>query len=739
MASSSKHKAQIEFSAVDNTRGVMGSVKNAIVGIGLAYTGWRIAKDVIGASISKAVDYQATMKSLNAVVKATGRDMNDVYAEMETHLGGLADKAQVAEGFLKGMTTTLNVDQISKMTAAVRDASLAMGEDFGVQLPLIIKAVKQLNPAILDNIGVTVRLDEVNKRIRDGFYGVNTAVNEATQQQAIFQEIMKQTAIFQGQEKAMLETNKGAWMALTAATSDAMIEIGTALTDGDTWVGIMNALAGGIRLAATYLTTFGTHSMKIFELAVNAVVAWYNTFANAFKNAATILTSFSSMLALAMAGQFSAATALFDKMIVDIAIGTVEMLRNVNAASVATSQTVQAAVFAHVDSLIAGFKAATKASNDAQEATGGAIVETATHTAEQLKLINEMRFKAGLIGMTEYQQDLAAIENDRLLRNIALNDKLKGLEEELAMALQESAMIANEERRILHDEYTQALADMYLERWAFITSAVTQFSQEMVEVLGTDTQRMVDVIKVGFEAMQKSIVNALVKKGLDAIWKFIAGEAAMKVATKLLGAETAAETIVQGVNTAAKTVATAATAGLAAVTTTAAVATSALATASKLAVAMMTTEAIAARALTKQYVALAAAKAAASLGTATPLIIAAAATTKAALSKMLTGFDDPLNDAMGFRHGADYADKFLTGARSRFDAPRFANFITDIDPVRPAAGGAVSVNVNVAGNIVADDDWVSNSLIPAIENAVQSGRSTLALQGDNLTDGMEMA
>jgi hypothetical protein len=159
--------------------------------------------------------YEATMQSLESVVGSTGRDMTEVLAEMEKHTGGLASKASIAQGFLKGMTTELTVDQMGKMTQAIKDASIAMGEDFNTQLPLIIKAIKQLNPAILDNIGVTVRLDRVNKRIRDGYYGLNTAVNEATQQQAIFTEIMQQTAKFRGLEAEFLETTQGKLQKLT--------------------------------------------------------------------------------------------------------------------------------------------------------------------------------------------------------------------------------------------------------------------------------------------------------------------------------------------------------------------------------------------------------------------------------------------------------------------------------------------------------------------------------------------
>jgi hypothetical protein len=204
-------------SAFQKIQGSFGALAAAYIGMNTASRAFDV---VIKDSISSAAKFEATMTSLRSVVSATGRDMNLVYSEMQTQLGGLASRASVAEGYLKGMTTTLTVEQMTGLTESIKNASLAMGEDFNVQLPLIIKALKQLNPAILDNIGVTVRLDQVNQRIKNGYYGLATEINEATQQHAIYTEIIKQTAQFQGQEAAYLSTAAGQWAALKVQWQD---------------------------------------------------------------------------------------------------------------------------------------------------------------------------------------------------------------------------------------------------------------------------------------------------------------------------------------------------------------------------------------------------------------------------------------------------------------------------------------------------------------------------------------
>ncbi|MGD8785902.1 MAG: hypothetical protein PVJ60_00635 [Phycisphaerales bacterium] len=222
----SREKLQLEVNARDRASSTLKKVAGSVAGIATAYIGLREAIDLATESFTIFADYEANLKSLEKVVGTTGRSMVDVYAAMESQVGGLASKASIASGFLKGMTTTLTVEQINNLTSAMRNATIAMGESFEEQFPLIIKAIKQLNPAILDNIGVTVRLDQVNKKITEGFYGAGTAINEVTQQHAIYTEIMRQTAQFQGLEAELMDTTKGKIQALKVAWTDLQITIG---------------------------------------------------------------------------------------------------------------------------------------------------------------------------------------------------------------------------------------------------------------------------------------------------------------------------------------------------------------------------------------------------------------------------------------------------------------------------------------------------------------------------------
>lgn len=239
----------------------MASLATAAVA---AWAAWKTVANVIAPAVDKSAELDGYLQSIRSLAAATGRDFGEVMGAMKTQVGGVASELSVASGFLKGLTTELTVSQINKLTSSIRDASVAMGEDFVTQFPLIIKAIKQLNPAILDNIGVTVRLDEVNKRIKDGYYGAGTAINEFTQQNAIYQEILKQTAKYEGQEAALMDTRAGKMKIIRAEYENFQVALGDVISGNAGFASVLDGVIAGLRAgkaalegAGMALTAFG--------------------------------------------------------------------------------------------------------------------------------------------------------------------------------------------------------------------------------------------------------------------------------------------------------------------------------------------------------------------------------------------------------------------------------------------------------------------------------------------------
>ena len=353
--------------------------------------------------------------------------------------------------------------------------------------------------------------------------------------------------------------------------------------------------------------------------------------------------------------------------------------------------------------------------------------------------IEEAAFQASIAGMTDYHATVATLEHDRAAEERVLRQDQYLGEEELQAALYDLDVIYGQRRQELLNRQIEQFQAQWYERWSILTEQVSTFSHNLTQVLITDSNNLRDMMHDTFEQIGQSIAHNLVDRGLKAIWKFIAGQAAQRTATILLGATQKAQMVAETVSTTTRQAHTKATAMATAITASLTAATGALTAASGVAVAAMGVESIAVRALTKHYIALASAKAAATLGISAGPSIAAAATVKASLTAMLTGFDDPINDSIAYRHGQDYAKNFIKGAQSRFGAPQFGmevrsglSRVPSSSQSAPAQGNTY-ITVRVEGNVVADDTWVQESLVPAIERASGTGHSRVALKNDNRT------
>ena len=281
-------------------------------------------------------------------------------------------------------------------------------------------------------------------------------------------------------------------------------------------------------------------------------------------------------------------------------------------------------------------------------------------------------------------------------------------------------------------------AKIYEERWRFAFDAVSTFYHDFAEVLMTDTNDMAEALKNSFERIGRSIVHALIDKGIKALTDMIIADSAAIKASALLTKAQAAESVATVVNAVAKTKLAIATSGVAA-------ASGAMAGAVTVAIGALATETAAAIVLTKAYIAAASAKAALTLGITAGPSIAAAASTKAALMAILTGFDDPRNDALAFRHGKDYAEQFMTGVKSILAAPMFGGQIVDFvnrGLESPAiagagAGGGTTISIHFEGPVT-DERFVRDTIVPIIEKAIYDNGSNLLIDDELLTGGRDV-
>lgn len=515
--------------------------------------------------VGSAVKFESTMVSLQGVTIATGRDYDEVLGAMRSQTGGLANDLQIAQGMLKGLTTTLTVDQINNLTGAIKNASIAMGEDFGEQLPLIFKAIKQLNPAILDNIGVTVRLDKINKKIKDGYFGLSKEINETTQQHALFTEVMKQTAIFAGQEEQFLGTLEGKWVRLKTAASNALLGIGQALTGTKSTEEFLDFLTGAVIFWENALTRVNrfisaaaTTELRIKETA--AEIERLNAILEAGAKKTILGTDY--VLGFRVGDKWVSREQLIEK----IKATNVDLL-DLQVKLQKDSDKVAKA--ANIASELADKEARERAEKAAEEQLK--ISTKRTKEAEKflsshlnrMKSIRNAHFEASLLGLSEWATDAERIaheynqrriELEKLLQTTNMQIMIAGFENNL-VALQEAETRKAEILQSFRDEELLAISELsaliveenerktqeLIDRWDFVANTIADGFGEVAEAVARDASNFGEAFKTAAERAGRAILVSLVRNGIERIIKgMIIQLAGIKTVTAAMVVETAA-------------------------------------------------------------------------------------------------------------------------------------------------------------------------------------------------------
>lgn len=730
----SKERLQAEITVKDKATASLKNIQNSIIGIGAAYMSLNLVKDVVVDSIKEFAKYEANIESIKKVAKTTGRDTEEVFSMMQSQLGGLASKTAIAETALKGLTTTLDVKQIGEMTSAIRDASVAMGEDFNVQLPLIIKAIKQLNPAILDNIGVTVRLDQVNKKIRDGYYGAGTAINEYTQQNAIFQEIMKQTAQYQGLEAQLMDTTQGKIQKLSASYSDLKVSIGEMLAApaaetltqlakaADVLAAALDSLSSKDVAGEINIINSGMNELKQSAFLAGSTVEWLGIKIEQMWAAFTLQFDEFRRLGKKAEDQMTAAGLRALGFQQDVTTGIISVAETENKASQQSASNADTTRKAwelsykfqgeYADDYFKGIRALS-------DESAAASIDLEIATRDRLTSIISDDYARRAEMAKNHFTDTQARYQEQLDNRLITLEEFKAaesaLEQEYTAALDEIEAERLEEQRARYEE-----------QYGFLYDTATTGLQDISNNLIDHTTAWDQCFTNTMRNMAKSITNTLVKRAVDAIKTYIFETIIMQGVDKVTNKNKKTELAMTGAVTGAKIVETTATASLA--------------TASGVLSGAMVAEAAVVKTLTAGYISLASAKAAASLGTAVPAILAAAATVQGTLSATLLtglGFDDPQNDAAFYRWGQDAVSAFNKGFASGLSGPGFGQMVTSNmgyqSPTRQLQSqGDIYITVNVEGSVTSED-FIDGELLPAIDQAIGDGRTHISRVDDYIT------
>ena len=236
---------------------LIGSFTKLRVAIVSAVIAYGVVRGVIEGVVKPAAEMESALVGLAKVSENTGRsftEMRSAVKDLQEGFGGMIDQATITNSVMKLSSTALTTQQIKEFVKVVADGSAAMGEDFNVQLGLVTRGFRQLNPNVIDNIGLNVRMDLVTTKTAKALGKTRLELTENERLMGLYNEIMEQSYVVSGAFGVQQDTLNGKFSTLKTSLKELAIAIGEAGLNKDIkkitssfidWVdGISNAISG---------------------------------------------------------------------------------------------------------------------------------------------------------------------------------------------------------------------------------------------------------------------------------------------------------------------------------------------------------------------------------------------------------------------------------------------------------------------------------------------------------------
>lgn len=258
-------KLRIIISAKDQASKALGSVGNALSGIGKAAgAGAAVflgATATMGAGLAKLAIDAAPLEGIQGafagIATGSGQSSAALLSALTTASAGMISNRDLMTSYnqaaqLVGVTFA---NQLPDAMGYLSKVSAATGTDMGFMLDSLVKGVGRLSPMILDNLGIQVSLEQATARAAEMF-GVETDALTKTQIQAGMMDVVL----------AQLAANTANMPEVAGTAAAGFAAIGTSMQNLKDSIGLqlLPVMQPFLTTLTSIATTYGPQVVAIF-------------------------------------------------------------------------------------------------------------------------------------------------------------------------------------------------------------------------------------------------------------------------------------------------------------------------------------------------------------------------------------------------------------------------------------------------------------------------------------------
>lgn len=230
-ASKEIKKLSGSFDSLKKTTISLNSVmKSAVIGLGAVGGGLAY---VLKKTTDASNELNNAMIGLNSVANAFKQDTDKAKeAAMELAKDGLMSVKEAANSLKNLLATGFSLDEAIELMHGFKDAAAFNRQGtlaFGQAIEGATQGIKNQNSILVDNAGITKNLSIILKEAGFSIQDLSSVTSDATVRQALYNGILKEASIFQGDSARLSDTLAGKQAALATQIFNVKAAIGEAL------------------------------------------------------------------------------------------------------------------------------------------------------------------------------------------------------------------------------------------------------------------------------------------------------------------------------------------------------------------------------------------------------------------------------------------------------------------------------------------------------------------------------
>ena len=158
--------------------------------------------------LQQQADLANLEKSQQSFAQSSGVAIKSVTNALQEASGGMLTFRQSSEAAAIGLAKGFSPDQLNELAIGARKVSAALGRDFEDSFSRLLRGVSKAEPELLDELGITLRLENATKRYADALGKNAKELTEFERSQAVLVETQRQLNQQFGQQELQVNPFK---------------------------------------------------------------------------------------------------------------------------------------------------------------------------------------------------------------------------------------------------------------------------------------------------------------------------------------------------------------------------------------------------------------------------------------------------------------------------------------------------------------------------------------------------